>query len=178
MKRIFKAKPPTYDGTPEPKELKNWIREMEKVFDAVGCPEAQKVVNGVYYLRDQADLWWLYGKEAFMASPDSSWAAFTQALSTKFYPAHLQKQKTNEFYNLNIGNKSVEEYYKQFMELLRFVPDIVAHEQRKIMRFERADIGFTGQGRGRYLRYFGRYLWQGRFHLWSAAASKGEGCHN
>ena len=80
---------------------------MEKVFDAVGCPEGQKGVNGAYYLRDQADLWWLYVKEAFMASPDPSWAAFTQALRAKFYPAHLQKQKANEFYNLSMENKTV-----------------------------------------------------------------------
>ena len=35
-----------------------------------------------------------------------------------------------------MGTKSVEEYYAQFMELLRFVLDIAADEQRKKLRFE------------------------------------------
>ena len=56
FKRISRARPPTYDGTPYPKELQSWVWEMEKVFDVVRCLEAQKVVNRAYYLRDQADL--------------------------------------------------------------------------------------------------------------------------
>ena len=71
-----------------------------------------------------------------MASPNPSWASFTRALRAKFYPAHLQKQKTNEFYNLDMGDKFVKEYFKRFMELLRFVPDIANDGQRKIRRFE------------------------------------------
>ncbi len=35
-----------------------------------------------------------------------------------------------------MGTKSVEEYYAQFIELLRFVPEVASDEQRKISRFE------------------------------------------
>ena len=64
----------------------------------------------------------MYAKEAFLASPDSSWAAFTNTLRANFYPDHLQKKKTNKFYNLSMGTKLVQEYHRQFMELLRFIP--------------------------------------------------------
>ena len=73
FKRVSEAKLPTYDGSPEPRDLENWIREIEKVSDAVGCPEEYKVVNGAYYLWDQADLWWLFSKDTFLASSDPSW---------------------------------------------------------------------------------------------------------
>ena len=35
-----------------------------------------------------------------------------------------------------MGTKSLEEYYAQFMELLRFVPEVAADELQKILRFE------------------------------------------
>jgi len=29
----------TYDGTPNPKAFEDWIQGMEKLFDALHCPE-------------------------------------------------------------------------------------------------------------------------------------------
>ena len=42
-RRIAQFKPQTYDGSADPKKLENWIREFEKVFDVVGCPNIMKV---------------------------------------------------------------------------------------------------------------------------------------
>ncbi|XP_021770728.1 uncharacterized protein LOC110734910 [Chenopodium quinoa] len=39
-------------------QLENWLREFEKLFGAVGCPENSEVGCATYYLRGEADLWW------------------------------------------------------------------------------------------------------------------------
>ena len=52
-----------YDGTPDPKTFEDWIRGMEKLFDALQCPEEWKVGFAVFYLKDNADLWWATVRE-------------------------------------------------------------------------------------------------------------------
>jgi len=58
FKRFVSHHSPIYDGTPSPKTFENWIRGMEKLFDALQCPEEWKVGFAVFYLKDKADLWW------------------------------------------------------------------------------------------------------------------------
>ncbi|XP_021746188.1 probable cyclin-dependent serine/threonine-protein kinase DDB_G0292550 [Chenopodium quinoa] len=54
----------------------------------------------------------------------------------KFYPSFLQKQKTEEFANLAMGEMSVTEYYTKFIELSRFAKESVATEKSKARKFE------------------------------------------
>ncbi|XP_021739724.1 uncharacterized protein LOC110706124 [Chenopodium quinoa] len=55
----------------------------------------------------------------------------------KFYPMFLQKQKADEFLELNMGSMSVTEYYTKFIELSRFAEDNVATDRQKARSFER-----------------------------------------
>jgi len=43
FKRFVSHNPLVYDGTPDPKAFEDWIRGMEKLFDALQCPEEWKV---------------------------------------------------------------------------------------------------------------------------------------
>ena len=90
-RRITQFKPPIYDGSADPKKLKNWIQEFEKVFDVLGCPNIMKVTQAIFYLSDQADLWWSWNRNQLNGQVDFFWEAFVQATRNKFYPVHLQK---------------------------------------------------------------------------------------
>ena len=46
----------SYDGTPNPKASEDWIQGMEKLFDALQCPDEWEVGFAVFYLMDKADL--------------------------------------------------------------------------------------------------------------------------
>ena len=39
FKKLANLNPPTYDGTSNPKAFEDWIRGMEKQFDALQCSE-------------------------------------------------------------------------------------------------------------------------------------------
>ena len=56
FKRFASHHPPIYDGTPDPKTFKDWIRGMEKLFNALQCPEEWKIKFTVFCLKDQVDL--------------------------------------------------------------------------------------------------------------------------
>ena len=48
---------PIYNGTPDPITFDDWIRAMEKLFDALKGPKEWEVGFTVFYLKDNADLW-------------------------------------------------------------------------------------------------------------------------
>lgn len=130
------SKPPYYNGKEDPASLENWIREFDKLFDAINCPEELKLNNAVYYLKEEADLWWSQRKNDLTIERNFGWTELKEALRTKFYPAHLRKQKSMEFINLRMGAMSISEYYSKFIELMRFAPEVVPTEALKAQRFE------------------------------------------
>ncbi|XP_021718798.1 uncharacterized protein LOC110686480 [Chenopodium quinoa] len=136
FKGVAAAKPPFFLGKEDPSSLENWIREFDKLFDAINCPDNMKVNNVVYYLKEEADLWWTQKKEELMVDPNFGWEDFKVALRKKFYPDHLRKQKCLEFTNLRMGTMTVSEYYSKFLELMRFAPEVVPTEAIKAQRFE------------------------------------------
>ena len=56
FKRFASHHPAIYDGTPNPKTFEDWIRGMEKLFDALQCLEQWKVGFAVCCLKDKVDL--------------------------------------------------------------------------------------------------------------------------
>ncbi|XP_074294046.1 uncharacterized protein LOC141621417 [Silene latifolia] len=63
---VQKKRPPSFTGKGDPNELDNWVREMEKIFMAIGCPVEFQARIAVYYLKEEADVWWETIKEDFM----------------------------------------------------------------------------------------------------------------
>ena len=55
---ISRHHPTRFDGSGSPTELEDWIREMEKVFEAIQCLGDMKVEQAAFYLSGKTDLWW------------------------------------------------------------------------------------------------------------------------
>ncbi|XP_021747439.1 uncharacterized protein LOC110713288 [Chenopodium quinoa] len=136
FKKVAQSKPPTYQGEPDPVVLENWLREFEKLFGAVGCPENSKVSFATYYLRGEADLWWQQNEATIRALPGFNWTKSQEKVRDKFYPSFLQKQKAEEFSNLRMDKMTVTEYYTKFIELSRFAEGSVSTEKAKARKFE------------------------------------------
>ncbi|XP_021771795.1 uncharacterized protein LOC110735930 [Chenopodium quinoa] len=146
FKRVTTAKPLVYLGKEDPASLESWIREFDKLFDAINYPSELRVNNGYYYLRKEADLWWVQRKDELLKKPNFGWDEFKEALREKFYPSYLRKQKSMEFTNLRMGNMFINEYYNKFIELMRFAPEVVPTETIKAQRFEQG-LTLTLQGK-------------------------------
>ncbi|XP_021750370.1 uncharacterized protein LOC110716043 [Chenopodium quinoa] len=142
FKKLAQVRPPVFKGGADPTFLENWIREFDKLFVALNCPEGMKVDQAAMYLKDEADIWWRDNAEIIKAKPNFRWEVFKTALRDKFYPPFLKKQKAQEFINLEMGRMSISEYYNKFMTLARFAPEVVPTEELKAQRFEQ---GLTKQ---------------------------------
>ena len=94
--------------------------------------------------------------------PRLTWAKFCQELRAKFYLITVQGQKEKEFTELKmVGNMTVMQYARKFMELSRFAPDFVATERLKMRRFEEGLAfyirnQFTGQSIQTYQELYER----------------------
>ena len=115
--------------------LKEWVRQMEKIFDVVEVPDNGCVDIGAFYLTAQANIWRRVVKPTFQNS-EATWSQFSEALHTKFYPMHLQKQKQKEFLPLRQGNLPMIEYASCFVELSRFASEYVTTDGMRMLRFK------------------------------------------
>jgi len=57
---------------------------MEKSFTMVEVPEEKKVNIWMYYLTDEADIWWNTIKDK-LVGPEFTWSKFVDELRNKFY---------------------------------------------------------------------------------------------
>lgn len=92
---------PTFDGTYDPVVLEGWIREMEKLFAATGCPATYMVPIDTYYLKLEANKWWNIVCASYMATPVFGWDQFQVKLKERFYHDELCWQKHEEFLALS-----------------------------------------------------------------------------
>ncbi|XP_021770266.1 uncharacterized protein LOC110734421 [Chenopodium quinoa] len=142
FKKLAQVKPPYFEGGIDPTFLENWIREFDKIFTALNCLVNMRVDQAAMYLKEEVDIWWRDNGNVIRAEANFSWETFKTKLREKFYPPFLRKQKAQEFINLQMNNMSIIEYYNKFMNLSRFVPEVVPTEELKAQRFEQ---GLTKQ---------------------------------
>ncbi|XP_057248397.1 uncharacterized protein LOC130590314 [Beta vulgaris subsp. vulgaris] len=144
--KVARRNPPILNGKGGPEELENWVGEFDKLFFTLSCPDEKTVPLASYYLQGDAHFWWTQAKSNLLSQPGFGWETFKKALRDKYYPPYLKKQKAQEFMMLEQGTLSVEEYYRKFIELMRFAPEIAPTEESKASRFE---LGLTLDLQGR-----------------------------
>ncbi|CAO2827934.1 unnamed protein product [Amaranthus hypochondriacus] len=148
-KAIDGKKPPKYDGKGDPVRMENWIREFDKIFVTLQVPEEMRVDYAAYHLIEDADIWWTnnrdslttkitYDEKGFeeVEKKEFGWKEFKKALRIEFFPPHMRKWKRSEFEQLEQGDMSVQDFYTKYLELCRFVPELVPNEQETALRFE------------------------------------------
>ncbi|XP_031120825.1 uncharacterized protein LOC116024062 [Ipomoea triloba] len=124
-------------GQEDPLILEEWMRVFDKMFDAIDCPAEQRVDIAVFYLQQRADIWWAAVGPNLRQSPAFGWEAFKEALREKFYPEHVRTAKYDEFLHLRQGNRTVQEYYTEFINLARFAPTLAPDEHGQASKFIR-----------------------------------------
>ncbi|KAF7152677.1 hypothetical protein RHSIM_Rhsim01G0132500 [Rhododendron simsii] len=142
--RFLKTNPPPFMGTDKPSDAEAWLLQMEKIFDVLGCSEAQKVSFGAYKLQGGAEHWWRSAKQHYKDKQDELvWRNFKKDFEEKYIPPAVKDKMRTEFLALRQDNMSVAEYQQKFDELSRFAGVLVEKETNKVWYFQRglrADI--------------------------------------
>ncbi|XP_073107180.1 uncharacterized protein [Elaeis guineensis] len=136
--RFRRLNPPLFEGGSDPMAAETWIREMEKMFDALQYPENVKVRLAIPMLKGNTEFWWTAIKAAYGNNDDQlTWEEFKEIFYDQYFPGTMRLVKENEFLALKQkDDMTVLEYANKFNELGRFCPQLMEFERSKANRFE------------------------------------------
>ncbi|KAI3782516.1 hypothetical protein L2E82_12566 [Cichorium intybus] len=139
FKSFMACKPPEYYGSFEPKVTMRWVREIEQVMQASKCGENDRVNYASRQLKDDALVWWntkyeSLGKDVVYGW---SWAEFVLCLKDKFCPTRDLEKMNEDFLTIKKGDMTVDEYTKNFCDMLPFVGESYPSERSRINRYVR-----------------------------------------
>ncbi|XP_057545842.1 uncharacterized protein LOC130824840 [Amaranthus tricolor] len=114
------------------------LRNLVKALSSKSAPRERSISELASEMIGEADYWWANNRPGLIeqAEGDFGWDLFKRAMREKFYPLHVRKDKSNEFVRLEMGSMTVDEYYHKFMEYVKYSPDDVPTEEKKMQRFE------------------------------------------
>ncbi|MQL95718.1 hypothetical protein Taro_028381 [Colocasia esculenta] len=170
MEQFKRMSPPSFKGESDPLLAESWMREIEKIFQAIRCAEDAKVTLATYMLQERADVWWssILRTRFEDGAVEIAWDEFVRLFRAKFVPEHIQDKMEQEFLSLTQGSMTVLEYEARFSELSKYAPHIVADERKKVKKFV---MGLRPSLRSRLVAFDHRTLEQA---LSSACRQEGE----
>jgi hypothetical protein len=78
-----------------------------------------------FNLNRKASIWWEDLKNMKgVHEEDWSWKQFEKYFQKKYLSERYFNEKAKEFYELKLGQLTIEEYVNKFLDLLRYVPYI------------------------------------------------------
>jgi hypothetical protein len=131
-----KAKPPSSNGEiKKGEEAEAWLLGQKKYFRVHDFLENLKARVATFNLNGKASIWWEDIKNMKgVREEDLSWKQFEKYFRKKYLSERYFDKKAKEFYELKLGQLTIEEYVNKFLDLLRYVPYIKA-EKAKAQRF-------------------------------------------
>ncbi|XP_052726040.1 uncharacterized protein LOC108334837 isoform X4 [Vigna angularis] len=143
LESFLQHHPARFTGKCSPDEADHWFRDMERIYEAKGCPDERKLAYTQYLLTGEAGHWWSSMKMILERSKTPiTWELFRVKFYTEYFPNSVRFAKEVEFLELVQGNRSVSEYADRFKHLLRF-NTMAVDEEWQCRKFEnglRSDI--------------------------------------
>ena len=117
---FLRTKPPTFGGSVNPLDADDWLRAILRELEPFNCEDRDKVLLATHQLTGTALAWWENYCAAAKDPSAITWDEFVEEFRRYHIPEATLKRKADEFRELRQGNKSVEEYTYQFIELARY----------------------------------------------------------
>ncbi|XP_020206030.1 uncharacterized protein LOC109791176, partial [Cajanus cajan] len=115
LEQFQRNHPPTFKGGYDPDAAMNWLTEIEKIFNVMDCPIAQKVKLATFMLTADAHFWWEGALRRMIdGGVHLNWDNFKKVFLEKYFPDDVRSRKEMEFLELNQGNDIVAEYAAKF----------------------------------------------------------------
>ncbi|XP_027933068.1 uncharacterized protein LOC114188674 [Vigna unguiculata] len=110
-----------FDGKTTPDEADQWMRDMERIYDAKRCPTENRLAYSEYLLAGEAVHWWSSMKMMLEDSRETvTWELFKKKFYAEYFPDSVRYAKEVEFLQLMQGEMSVSEYAEKFKHLGKF----------------------------------------------------------
>ncbi|CAA0839507.1 Unknown protein, partial [Striga hermonthica] len=137
MGQFHVLSPPTFTGADGPQAVDDWFMNLERVFEVLNYSDQEKILCARFQMIGDAGRWW---SDVWRLKTTAERDAMTREqmkllISERYYPYHFREQMERQFYALQQGNLSVEEYEREFTRLSHFAPHMVDTDFKKSRRF-------------------------------------------
>ncbi|CAA0815861.1 Unknown protein, partial [Striga hermonthica] len=128
---------PTFAGTENPTPVLEWIKELDKIFAVLPLPDRQRVSLAAYQMKEDASDWWI---DHWARRPEAelhalTWEQMKMMVRSKFVPQSFWDRMEHEFYHLQQGSSTMDEYVRTFTCMCLFAGDAVNTDAKKSRKF-------------------------------------------
>ena len=118
-----KVKPTSFDGeTRTGEEAEAWLLDIKKYFQLHNYSSNMKVRMVVYNLKGKSSIWWKALKISHgLKENNLEWSEFKRLFKKQYLWESYYERKNKEFYELKLGQNTMEDLINKFLDLLRFV---------------------------------------------------------
>ncbi|XP_076931889.1 uncharacterized protein LOC143597203 [Bidens hawaiensis] len=135
LQRFQKQKPRSFSHAATPLEARNWIAQIEKIFEVLGVADLFKVRLATYKLEDDAQTWWeghkqVKGGDTYAAT--LSWADFCTLFYEKYFSTADREAYVREYVAIRQrDDEPALEFMTRFSRLAGIIGSAagLAHEQ-------------------------------------------------
>ncbi|XP_052736041.1 uncharacterized protein LOC108336753 [Vigna angularis] len=136
LESFLQHHPAKFNGKVLPDEADQWLRDMERIYNAKRCPDDNRLAFTEYFLTGEASHWWTSMKAILTdAHSPVTWAVFRAKFYEEYFPDSVRFAKEVEFLQLVQGGMSVSEYTNRFKHLVRF-NTMATSEEWQCRKFE------------------------------------------
>ncbi|XP_070029844.1 uncharacterized protein [Nicotiana sylvestris] len=136
VNEFLKLSPSLFHGSIVDEDPMLWLEGVKKALRAMKAFDDEVVELAAYQLRKVACAWFeMWEKERDEDDGPPTWEEFKEAFMANFIPEEDREAKAIEFEQFKQGNKSVQEYYMEFIRLAKNATHMVKIEKAKIFMF-------------------------------------------
>ncbi|XP_052723098.1 uncharacterized protein LOC128193518 [Vigna angularis] len=136
LESFLQHHPSKFNGKGLPDEADQWLRDMERIFNAKRCPDENRLAYTEYLLTGEASHWWASARAILTdARQPITWEVFRNKFYEEYFPDSVRFAKEVEFLQLVQGGMSVSEYTNKFKHLVRF-NTVATNEEWQCRKFE------------------------------------------
>jgi len=141
LEDFLKHHPAKFDGKTSPDATDQWLKDLERIYDAKMCPTENRLAFFVYMLTGEVEHWWINTKSITEERDEPvTWEAFRERFLSEYFPNNIRYAKEVEFLQLTQGGKTVTEYAERFKHLSRFYT-LPLDEEWRCRKFENGLCG-------------------------------------
>ena len=139
LEKFLAIKPETFDGTVGARGVKQWIHQLDSIFETMECNDVEKKRLAVFQLTYSTTNWCeaikaTVGEEVARAM---SWPTFkARFLEKHFRQSKKKDNREKEFIKLVQGNMTIRKYTLRFERLSRFAPHMADRLEKRIRKYQ------------------------------------------
>ncbi|XP_027931887.1 uncharacterized protein LOC114187736 [Vigna unguiculata] len=104
LEDFLKHHPAKFDGKTSPDAADQWLKDLERIYDAKMCPAENRLAFSVYMLTGEAEHWWSSTRSILEERDDPvTWETFRERFLSEYFPDSIRYAKEGVMRELQDG---------------------------------------------------------------------------